>query len=261
MQELTQTFFKKAKELGVDLVSACSVEQMGKYPNAPQAIQEINPGAKSFLVFAVRMVSSSIACAEKNVRIAQLSTKLLYDELARITFALMKDLDSAGFSACPIPTHLPVPMTETAVGLIAEVSLRHIGYEAGFGSIGSNGLLITPQYGPRVRLGAILTTAELAPGQPTKENHCSGCDLCVQSCPTGALTKQGAEAIGLCATHHMKYGLPGLTRFAIKLIKAKTEDEKIKMIRSPEFWEYWQSLNTGIFYNCFTCLNACPVGA
>jgi len=35
---------------------------------------------------------------------------------------------------------------------------------------------------------------------------------------------------------------------------------EINLLLSPEFWEYWQNLNTGIFYYCFDCLNACPVG-
>jgi hypothetical protein len=32
------------------------------------------------------------------------------------------------------------------------------------------------------------------------------------------------------------------------------------MLKSPTFWEIWQNLTTGIFYYCFECLNACPVG-
>jgi len=259
-QKLTQAIFKKAESLGADLVGACARAQMKKYPGAEEEIKKIDSKAKSILVYGVRMVSSSIACASENIRIPQFSTRLLYDELSRLGFSLMKKLDDLGFSASPLPTYLPVPMKQETKGMVAELSLRHIAYEAGLGTMGKNRLLITRQFGPRVRFGAILTDAPLSAGKPASENFCNECDLCVEACPTGALGKSGEEAIMLCARNHLKYGLPGLTRFAIKLVKAKTDEEKIDLVRSPEFWEYWQNLNTGVFYYCFSCLNACPIG-
>lgn len=259
-EKLTQEIFQKARELGVDLISSCSREAFKDNPKAQEEIEKINPQTRSILVYAVRMVSSSLSSSEENIRIAQFSTKLLYGELERITFALMKELDDRGYSSAPMPTYLPVPMTLESKGLMAELSLREIAYQAGLGTIGKNRLLITREFGPRVRLGAILTDAPLIAGKPIQEDFCTDCQLCLESCPTGSLNKEGEEAIMLCTRHHMKYGLPGLIRFAIKLIKAPSEEEKIKLILSPEFWEYWQNLNTGIFYYCYNCLTACPIG-
>ncbi len=259
-KEFSQKLFSKAKALGADLVSACTVEQMLKYPGAREEIGKIAPKAKSLLVVGIRMVSSSLQCSRENRQAPQFSTKLLYEELARVLFGLMRELDDSGKSAVPLPTYLPVPMKEQTKGLIAELSLRHIAYEAGLGSIGKNRLLISPQFGPRVRFGAILTDAELASGKPVAENFCTDCDLCVESCPTGALKSEGEAAITACAKHHMQYGLPGLIRFGIKLVKAKSDDDKIALLRSPDFWEFWQSLNIGVFYYCFDCLNSCPIG-
>lgn len=259
-KKLTDKIFKRVKELGVDMVSACSTAQMEKYPGAKEEIIKIDPHAKSLLIVGMRMVSSSVAASQHNIRIAQFSTKLLYEELARVGFALMRDLDDAGFSASPIPTYIPAPMKQDTLGLIAELSLRQIAYEAGLGSIGKNGLLITPVFGPRVRFLAILTNADLAPGKPVEESYCSECDLCVEACPMDALRLKDKEAIIRCAGHHMKYGLPGLTRLAINLITASDDNEKINLITSPDFWEIWQTMNTGIFYYCFDCLNSCPVG-
>jgi epoxyqueuosine reductase len=259
-EKLTEELFQKARDLGADLVSACSVESIEGYPRAREELDKIDPKAKSILVFAGRMVSSAIASAEQNIRIAQFATRQLYDELGRVSFSLMKELDDRGFSASPIPTYLPVPMNKETSGLVAELSLRHIGYEAGLGSIGKNRLLVTPEFGPRVRLGAVITDAHLVPGRRTEEDFCTDCDACIQACPTDSLRKHGQEAMVLCAKQILKNGLPGLIRFAIKLVKADTDEEKINLVRSPEFWEYWQNLNTGIFYYCFRCLNACPVG-
>jgi epoxyqueuosine reductase QueG len=58
---------------------------------------------------------------------------------------------------------------------------------AGLGWVGKNCLLITPQYGPRVRLATVLTDAPLETGTPIP-NRCGACTQCVDICPTKALT-------------------------------------------------------------------------
>ena len=58
---------------------------------------------------------------------------------------------------------------------------------AGLGWIGKSGLLVTPEYGPRIRMGTVLTDMELPYGQPVTEGMCGSCRLCVKSCPAGAL--------------------------------------------------------------------------
>lgn len=59
---------------------------------------------------------------------------------------------------------------------------------AGIGWIGRNGLLISPEYGPRLSLATVLTDAPLKADQPTEFSMCGECRLCVQYCPSGALT-------------------------------------------------------------------------
>jgi epoxyqueuosine reductase QueG len=86
---------------------------------------------------------------------------------------------------------------------------------AGLGWIGKNGLLITPEYGPRVRLGTLLTDMELPYGEPITESKCGECRKCVVSCPAaalhGVLWKAGLERKYIvdahaCSTHmHDKY--------------------------------------------------------
>lgn len=58
---------------------------------------------------------------------------------------------------------------------------------AGLGAIGKNNLLITPQYGPRVRLRALFLDADLAPTGPPDYDPCRGCDMpCRAACPMDA---------------------------------------------------------------------------
>jgi epoxyqueuosine reductase len=62
---------------------------------------------------------------------------------------------------------------------------------AGLGWIGKNGLLISPDVGPRLSLVTVLTDAPLAPDPPMEHSLCGDCTLCVQYCPSRAIT--GAE--------------------------------------------------------------------
>jgi len=58
---------------------------------------------------------------------------------------------------------------------------------AGLGWVGKSGLLVTPQYGPRVKLGTVLTDAPFPTAEPIMESSCGDCSLCVQACPYGAI--------------------------------------------------------------------------
>ncbi|HEX2946694.1 MAG TPA: 4Fe-4S double cluster binding domain-containing protein [Clostridia bacterium] len=59
---------------------------------------------------------------------------------------------------------------------------------SGMGWIGKNGLFIHKNFGPRVRLGTILTDAEIPCANAVTESRCSACSRCVDACPAMALT-------------------------------------------------------------------------
>lgn len=58
---------------------------------------------------------------------------------------------------------------------------------SGLGWIGKSSLLITPEYGPRVRLATILTDANFIIATPSIQDKCGECDLCVLACPYQAI--------------------------------------------------------------------------
>lgn len=58
--------------------------------------------------------------------------------------------------------------------------------EANLGVRGKNGLLITPDHGSFVFIGAILTDLAI-PCKKRVPKGCFGCGRCIESCPTGAL--------------------------------------------------------------------------
>ena len=57
---------------------------------------------------------------------------------------------------------------------------------AGLGTIGRHSLLITPEFGSMVWLGAVLCEQEFEPDE-IKESICRNCNLCVGVCPVNAL--------------------------------------------------------------------------
>ena len=67
--------------------------------------------------------------------------------------------------------------------------------QAGLGWRGLHGLLITPRFGPRVRLAAVYTSIENLP--PARENshgwieaYCDKCRLCARECPPHAILEE-----------------------------------------------------------------------
>jgi epoxyqueuosine reductase QueG len=247
------------RELGLDLIGICNVDSLPDLERVDHTrnVAAILPGAKSLIVGAIRMVDSAIEASISNVRIAQYSTMCLYQELNRVVYGLLKFLDDRGCRAAPVPSYLPIDMFQN-YGLIADVSLRHAAVEAGLGTMGKNRLLITDSFGPRVRLMAILTDTSLIPDVRMEDEYCDDCGICIEQCPAGAISEEGVD-IRRCSVKILKFGLPGLAKFARRLVGA--DEEKLhEAIKSPEFAEFWQDLSTGIFYYCFECLNACPIG-
>lgn len=63
--------------------------------------------------------------------------------------------------------------------------------DAGLGQVSRAGILITPKFGPRVRLAKVITDMPLVPDSPIDfgvTEFCEVCKLCAEHCPSGAIT-------------------------------------------------------------------------
>ena len=101
---------------------------------------------------------------------------------------------------------------------------------AGIGWIGKHGLLITPEFGPRVRLAAVYTNIENLPIADTNdhewiEDYCKICGLCIKQCPPNAIMEDSV-------TH---------------------ETGRITHISQQDCFEYFAQ-----FYGCSVCVKVCP---
>ncbi len=83
--------------------------------------------------------------------------------------------------------------------------LKDSAHLAGIGVIGKNNLLVTPEYGTRVRLRGIFIEADLKPTGPSGFDPCNGCDRpCHKACPRGAFKKTGTFTRKLCSLENDK---------------------------------------------------------
>ena len=105
-------------------------------------------------------------------------------QLNSAAHALVEASRQAGFRAPPLPpggcpddSRLPEPF----------LSYREAAVRAGIGHVGMNRRIVTTQFGPRVRLAAFLTEAELA-STADAEVACRSCNTCVSKCPSHALS-------------------------------------------------------------------------
>ena len=114
------------------------------------------------------------------------NAEFLSGRLTRAAYDIARAFHSIGLKALPLPAR-GCPMD--ARFLEAVFSYKHAGQAAGLGKLGWHSLLITPDFGSRVRLSCCLTEAELEPTNADITIECDNCGICLDSCPARALAK------------------------------------------------------------------------
>jgi epoxyqueuosine reductase len=114
--------------------------------------------------------------------------RIVNPRLDSISAMLAQSLETAGFKAFVVPSSQTLDRTRLT-GVFPHKLAANL---AGLGWIGKSALLITPEHGPRVRWGTVLTDAPLEAGVPVGE-MCSDCDECVKGCPAHAFTGEAFD--------------------------------------------------------------------
>ena len=173
MTDLTQAVKDLARTQGAHLVGVASVD---RFEGAPKGHHPENllPGAKSVVVIAHRYFQGVLECDQFGTEselipedeLWEVQTtvfKSMYDtanmRMQMITAQIAAFLEDRGLVSLP----LPAGGFKVGAGRYAFFSHRHAAVLAGLGEFGLNNLLMTPEYGPKVRLSSLITTAELAP--------------------------------------------------------------------------------------------------
>jgi epoxyqueuosine reductase QueG len=165
------------------------------------ARQRISEQGGEFLAQFPRAISHGFVLADGIVNtlvhhknVAALSSYWYYvyqivnPRIDSISLMLAQSLDEAGFQAFVVPSSQTVDRN----GLAGVFSHKLAAHLAGLGWIGKSALLVTPEHGPRVRWGTVLTDAPLEAGVPLEE-MCRDCDVCVKACPAHAFTGQAFD--------------------------------------------------------------------
>jgi epoxyqueuosine reductase len=203
-----------AKQCGADLVGIAS---MDRFEGAPKQMDPryIFPDAQAMIVMGFRIFRGCLRGIEEGTFFIAYSgmgyagINWIYQPMVLWNFCKM--LEDEGYEAVPIPNNFPWTNTDVsgldpeATGRMREswsrpvsadrpapdvfVHLRIAAFCAGLGEIGYSKMLLTPEFGPRQRLAAVLTDAPLAP-DPLYEGPplCDRCMLCAQECTGQAIS-------------------------------------------------------------------------
>ena len=103
--------------------------------------------------------------------------------LDRGAFLLASFVQDLGFQALPVAASQIIDWENQR----AHVSHKAIARLAGLGWIGRNNLLVSPQFGSRIRLVTVLTDAPLRPAGSPLPFSCGACVRCLAHCPAAAI--------------------------------------------------------------------------
>ncbi len=171
---------KIAKNLGADAVGVGDVKRMDEAPPGHKPTDYLKD-AKSVIAVAVRINYSAIEGLPKTRNEYVNAGNAASVKINKVIYELSRKIEEEGFSA------VPFLQGEDTSALRGDISLKHAAVAAGIGEFGLNNLLLTPEYGPRVLLAAIVTNAELEPDPPLEEKLCDLCEVCLKVCPVDAL--------------------------------------------------------------------------
>ncbi len=167
----------------------CGISPISRFEDAPDGFKptDIYPKAKSVIVYLMKMPDEAV---NSNNSVPYTHTAyMLYDLLDKLSLSICQHIENVGNHAVLIPADTPyIYWDEEERHGQGILSLRHAAFNAGLGILGRNTLLLTPEFGNMVYIGAVLTDIELDPDPMMEGFGCPPkCTVCLDSCPQGAL--------------------------------------------------------------------------
>lgn len=196
---MTDKIKQSILELGADV---CGIAGIERFQKAPEGYSPLNlfKGCKSVITFGLALPKG----------LTEVEPRLLYGhynafcckEADRIAFQSARILEKEyQCFAVPLPCDSPYEYwDQEALHGRGLISMKHLAVLSGLGTIGRNSLLLNPQYGTLLTIGALLTNLELKSDELCEPVCIPGCSKCMDSCPAGAI-QNGSVDQKLCRTH------------------------------------------------------------
>ncbi len=201
---------EKARKWGADLIGFASVDRFDRYPpeHHPQSMLE---DARTVIVIGIHMVDPSLDLwLHPEVWQEQgLPARAFEDEILRaIAYRIALHLERSGSRA-------------NVISYNPSLFLKEAGYFAGLGVFGKNNLLLTPAFGPNIRLRALVTDAQFDSDSLIDQDLCAKCSLCIQACPANALAgKYDKQKCRAYCESHLEHITEDAVLWCIKCIEA-----------------------------------------
>ena len=219
----SQEIKEAAKRLGADIVGIGSID---RWEGAPSQMdpRQIMPRAKSIIAMGFRVFRGSLRGIEEGTYFSNYSAMgyggITYLYMPMTVINLSKLIEDEGYEAVPmghqsdwrgidnrgfLRENYSRPVAPGKPQPDIMVNLRIAAYLCGLGEIGYSKMLLTPEFGPRVRVGIIITEMELEP-DPIMEpgTLCNRCMACVNACPGGCIPKDKTVKVNL-AGHEVEW--------------------------------------------------------
>ena len=224
MAEMTRRLKRAAKLYGAALVGVAELDRRWLYANRRFDLEpiELPEEVRYAAVMAFEMDGDGVATSPTCPAAA--ATGVGYSRMAFTASCLAEFIRNLGYAAIPAgnDTGLSIPLA----------------IEAGLGQLGRNGLLITPEFGPRVRLCKVFTDLPLEADRPIDfgvTDFCRRCKLCAEACEAEAISKEPEPSWEpACRSNN-----PGVLKWYV-------DGEKC--------YEFWCDNGT----DCSTCITVCP---
>lgn len=165
-----------------------SMDYLAKYPDIRRSPELLLPGARTIICCAIPYPRPETTDT-MSVKISSYALGTDYHEvLRRLLTSVAQEITvhEGGFRVC-VDT---APLRE-----------RYWAHRTGLGRVCRNNYLYVPGLGQYCFLGEIITTLKLKPRTLMAESACSGCNRCVQACPTGALSSDGSIDAAKCLSY------------------------------------------------------------
>lgn len=246
MEKITKQVKQFALDQGMDLIGIASTETLDELtPVGYNRPKDLMAECHSSIVVALRWSDPLVDGLPELRAMYSRMMIMMNNQIDQGLLRISRFLTEKGFLALPVHASDPYDLSE----LKGILSHKHAAVQAGLGEFGLSNLLLTPQFGPRQRLGQILTDAELIPDRPVNSNLCEStipeCHFaCINICPKRVIPNdyksdhrvmktvvwKGTTIDKAGCSYYQDRGLPHMGR-------------------------------NGYTFRCGLCINACPVGS